>query len=154
MVDAKQFRRLIVMPVLQEIGLWSQDAENLVMGTAAQESRLTYIKQLGNGPALGFFQMEPATHDDIWRHYLHYNKGWTENMLDLALTRKDGIPRADEMVWNLRYAVAMCRIHYRRKPGAIPRTVEGMADYWKQYYNTPLGKGTAVEFIKHYALVA
>ena len=51
--------------------LVSQEAENLLMGTAAQESALgEYIRQLGNGPALGIFQMEPETFDDIVRNYL------------------------------------------------------------------------------------
>jgi hypothetical protein len=26
----------------------------------------------------------------------------------------------------------------------------GMADYWKQHYNTPLGRGTVEEFISNY----
>lgn len=53
----------VVRPVLRVMSAWSQPAEDLVMGTAAQESRLTYLRQLGGGPALGLWQMEPATHD-------------------------------------------------------------------------------------------
>ena len=155
MIDPKQFRLLIVLPALEKIGLWSEEAENLVMGTAAQESRLTYIKQLGKGPALGLFQMEPATHDDIWQNYLRYNLAWAANVRALAVTRNDrGFPTAGEMVWNMQYAAAMCRIHYRRQPGKLPTTVKGMAEYYKAFYNTPLGAATVQEFITNYALVA
>ena len=70
MLDADQFTRLIIRPALKIIGLDFRAAEELLLGTALQESRLTYLHQLGGGPALGLFQMEPGTHDDIWTNYL------------------------------------------------------------------------------------
>ena len=155
MIDPTQFRRFIVRPALEVIGLWSQDAENLVMGTAAQESRLKYIKQLGGGPALGLFQMEPRTHDDIWKNYLAFKPEWEDQVMRMTTFGVyDGYPDAGEMVWNLRYAAAMCRLHYRRQKGVIPSTVAGQAAYWKRHFNTHLGKGTEQEFINNYALVA
>ena len=60
-IDINQFREEVVRPVLQDLKMYSPVAENLIMGTAAQESGFTYIKQLGGGPALGMFQVEPAT---------------------------------------------------------------------------------------------
>ena len=71
-LDTKQLRTRIVRPTLQVIGLWSPSAENLVMGTAMQESRCTYLKQLGKGPAIGIFQMEPMTFQDIYDNFLSY----------------------------------------------------------------------------------
>jgi len=157
MVDPKQFRFLVIRPALEEIGLWSQSAENLVIGTASQESGLRYIHQLENGPAKGFFQMEPDTHDDIWRNWLEYREDIRISILDLSLlTNPNEIPDPDQMVHNLRYAAAMCRVHYRRKPGSLPAEddVEGMAEYWKEHYNTHLGAGEPEEFVENYALVA
>jgi hypothetical protein len=125
------------------------------MGTAAQESRLTYLKQLGGGPALGLFQMEPATHNDIWVNFLKWKPSWQNAVLEMTTTRQGNwMPRPEEMIWNLQYAAAMCRIHYVRKPGAIPITVTDQAMYWKKHFNTELGKGTEREFIDNYALVA
>ena len=64
---AKQFRELIIRPALEAIGLWSQTAENLVLGTAIHESgNFKYIKQVGGGTALSFYQIEPVTADDIY----------------------------------------------------------------------------------------
>ena len=41
-------------------------------GTAAVESRMgTYLRQIG-GPALGIWQVEPATHLDCWDNWLDY----------------------------------------------------------------------------------
>ena len=53
MIDADHLRREIVAPALRHIGMWSEAAENLLLGTAAVESRMgTYLRQIG-GPALG-----------------------------------------------------------------------------------------------------
>ena len=30
----------------------------------------------------------------------------------------------------------------------MPNTIEGMADYWKEFYNTVEGKGNPEEFIE------
>ena len=133
--------------------MYSEDAEALIMGTAAQESRLKYLRQLGNGPALGLFQMEPATHDDIWSNYLSYKPELIDIVIDSIETNKP--PKAERMVWDLRYSAIMCRLHYRRVPKPLPDKddVWAQADYWKQYYNTPLGHGTKEEFVRNYGLI-
>jgi len=157
LINSEQFRKHVVRPALKMLSphiRYSPAAENLMMGTAAQESRLEYLHQLGNGPAVGFFQMEPATHDDIWEHYLKYKSDTASALMNIAGTV--GNPKADLMHGNLYYAAAMCRVHYYRQPASIPNAddVTGMAAYWKQYYNTPLGKGTESEFIHNYELVS
>ena len=71
---------------------------------------------------------------------------------DLAATlwAVTGIAAADAetMVYNLRYACAMARVHYKRVSEPIPTTVEGQARYWKQWYNTPKGRGTVKHYLK------
>lgn len=63
-------RDLIIRPTLVEMGHYSPAAEALLLGTAAHESHGgRYLSQI-RGPARGIYQMEPATHDDLWRHYL------------------------------------------------------------------------------------
>lgn len=152
-MDATQLRENIVRRGLQALQLHSEAAENLVMGTAAQESHLQYIHQLGGGPALSLFQMEPATHDDIWEHYLRYQEDLAARLLDAI--DASGPPNAGRLEWDLLYSAMMCRIHYRRVPAALPSAndVEGLAAYWKDYYNTHLGAGTTAEFVHNYELV-
>ena len=58
-LDASHLREVVIKPALPEIELWSPAAEELVLGTAIVESRLSFIKQLGSGPALGLWQIEP-----------------------------------------------------------------------------------------------
>jgi len=134
-----QFTARIIDPVLQEMDMYSPAASELLLGTAIQESRLKYLVQLDNGPALGLFQMEPTTHDDIWENYLAYRAD---------LRAKLDKHAAQAMVGNLYYATAMCRLHYYRVPVTLPvaGNLDGQAAYWKEHYNTVLGAGTENEY--------
>ncbi len=137
----------LVEKVLIGIGSYNEHAVNLVLGTIAQESGMgKYIKQI-SGPALGICQMEPNTFEDCLNNFLEYNpilkakiKG-TCNIQEL---------RSESLVYNLAFAIAMCRVHYLRVPEKLPEDLNGYAYYWKKYYNTNLGKGTEQEFINNY----
>lgn len=158
MIDAGQLRLLVVRPALVDADVWSPAAENLVMGTAAQESSLVYLHQVGGGPALGLWQMEPATHHDIWTNYLAYQAPLATRILSASmLMTADSSPFEvpdQALVFNLKYAALMCRAHYRRRPEPLPEAndVAALAAYWKLHYNTPAGAGTEDEFMRHYQL--
>ena len=146
-MDTKQLRTELIRPVLQKLDLWSKPAEDLLVGTACQESLCgKYIRQLGckgKVGAFGIFQMELATHKDIWDNYLKYKDTLARKIRSLkAFNMSD----ADNLEYNLAYAVAMCRVHYLRVPKAIPTGIYGQAQYWKEYYNTKFGKGTIEEY--------
>lgn len=144
MIDPLQFRLLIIRPALQRLGLWSLTAERLLLGTAIAESWLVSLKQKP-GPALGFYQMEPATHFDIWKNYLAYRPGLALKVKGLV----KGLPRAQQMVWNLFYATAMARLQYRRDRFALPdeNDLVGLGDYYKRVFNTEAGAGRAATFV-------
>lgn len=153
MLDAQQVLLHVVRPALDELDLWSKKAEALVIGTAAQESKLCYLSQLGAGPALGLWQIEPATHEDIWENYLTYRPERAKAVLAAAgVPDYVGTPPAEWLIFNLRYSAAMCRVHYVRVPAPLPDEddVEAMGKYWKRYYNGP-GDGTVAQFVESYA---
>lgn len=147
MIKIEHFLDEIVIPTLKELDMYSEEACLLIVGTAIQESRLHYLKQIPSGIAKGVCQMEEATHDDIWDNFLKYKPEIKEKVLGLTNQSMDLV---DQLKGNLYYAVAMCRIHYYRVSEALPNDLAGMARYWKKYYNTPLGKGTEEEFIHNY----
>lgn len=126
----------VIEPTLATLGLNCTVALNLVTGTALVESGAQYLKQNG-GPALGLFQMEPTTEQDIWKNYLAYQPDLATKMRAL-LAPGETTP---QLVWNLAYAAAMCRLKYKRAPEALPAATDaaGMAAYHKQIYNSPLG---------------
>jgi hypothetical protein len=144
---AVAFRDEIIVPTLKTIGLYSEAAAELLLGTALQESRLVYRKQLNGGPGRGLFQMEMATHDDIVKNYLNF-RAKLKNSIQQLRFDIDGSAEK-ELTENDSYAAAMARIQYKRAPDALPVVgdVEGMAAYWKMYYNTPLGGGTVTQYI-------
>ncbi|MBF0583887.1 MAG: hypothetical protein HQL80_06570 [Magnetococcales bacterium] len=146
-MDPKQLRELVIRPTLQRLELWSEAAEELVLGTAIQESGLRYLQQLGGGPARGLWQMEKPTHDDIWQNFLHGRA-----KLGLSILGPYVKPDHARLGWDLAYGCAMCRVHYLRCPTALPNAgdLDAQAVYWKRWYNTPLGKGTAEKYVSNW----
>lgn len=153
-LDLNQFKDLIILPALQVIELYQPESAELVLGTCIQESHLQYLKQLGGGPALGVIQMEPNTHEDIWDNFLAFRAELSGKVLSLAAPNGGAHPRANELIGNLWYACAMCRVHYLRAPDALPGQgdYEGQAAYWKEHYNTIMGSGTEEEYLENWDL--
>lgn len=140
-LDKTQFRDLI-RRTLQNVdsALCSDAAINLLLGTAAQESKFgEYIRQI-RGPALGVFQMEPATFD------------WLRDKYSLKYPAVLKARMAEELEWDLFLSILTARLRYRVIPEALPSSsdVLALALYWKQHYNTPAGAGTVEEFIANY----
>lgn len=134
-------------PALRHIDLCSQEAVQLVIGTGLAESGLKYIKQI-NGVALGLFQMEPATERDILKNFLAFKPQMLKKVMELRLVGH--IDGTNDLQSSPLYAAAMCRIHYFRVKGAIPKPgdIVAMAQYWKENYNTIKGAGTIDHFIR------
>lgn len=147
MLNADQLRDLIIKPTLIDLVMFSDAAVELLMFTCANESLGgTYLKQI-KGPALGIYQMEPNTYIDIWQNYI---VGKTSILMTLgSVFNSFRMPEEDRMIWDLRFATAMARIHYERVSEPLPFANDTSAiwDYYKRYYNTSRGdaeKDTAI----------
>lgn len=135
--NKKQFQDLIER-VLKENDLYSPEIVQLQLGTAAQESKFgTYLRQLGGGPALGAFQMEEFTFNDLQKRFS-------------SKFRILGAFSFEELEWNLKAAIIFCRIKYYSDKEPIPKTLEEQAAYYKRVYNTYKGKATTDEYIENY----
>jgi hypothetical protein len=148
MINIKHLREAVIQPTLDFIGLYSPAAENLLIGTALVESNASALVQIG-GPALSPYQIEPATDDDCWGNFLKYRKELATKVEQLLAVVPD---RTSQLITNLAYATAMCRIVYLRAPSKLPAAddIQGLANYWKINYNSMLGKGNPEEFVKRY----
>lgn len=139
MLNLNQFRDMIVRSTLNDLLLDSDNAQELLIFTCAVESEGgTYIHQI-NGPALGIYQMEPATHNDIWQNYIHNHTALFMKMLsNFGITN---MPSEERMIYDLRYATAMAAIHYYRVKEILPNAKDENAiwEYYKKYYNTSKG---------------
>lgn len=144
----------VIRPTLKRLDYGRNDAavENLLLGTAIVESQgLTFLKQV-NGPALGFYQIEPETHEDIWDSFLAFRPDLASKVRSFASQRwfvESNQAMNNELVTNLAYSTAIARIHYLRVAEAIPSDIEGQARYWKAHYNKS-GKGTTQHYLALY----
>lgn len=141
-LNLMQFTDLI-WRVLRHHDLDSSAAVNLLLGTAAQESAFgTYLRQI-NGPALGVFQMEDQTFEWLQEKYTEL-KTPTVGQLRWA--------EFEMLEYDLWLAILFARLRYRVVPSPLPAAedIRGLAEYWKQHYNTPAGRGTVEQFVKNY----
>lgn len=134
MTRAEHIRTSAIIPALTRLGLYSFNAERLLMGTAAVESGFFYIQQLGGGPALGLFQMEPATFDWLLNELLRNDRLRRLRGLVVSMSGVAN-PGARELIFNNLFAAAMARIRYLAVNEPIPATVDQQATYWWNHYN-------------------
>ena len=131
----------------------SESAVDLVLATGIVESRYEYIRQMGDGPARSFWQVEPATCVDNLAHYLKHRKKLMLKCAEASVVDIKHWQNFDEILWedilekNIAAGIVHCRLKYLIVPKKMPNTFEGMANYWKKYYNTEQGKGDPQHFI-------
>ena len=143
---------MVLVPALTAIGLHSEAAVALLLGTLSQESHFAYLRQQGGGPAVGLAQIERATADDIAYRYLKKpNKARLRQRIvahlgydPTILTPERLHERIDD---DLRLTVILMRCRYLPYPLGLPApdNLRGLARYWKFAYNAG-GKGTVEEF--------
>ena len=134
----------IAKEVCERLGMYSENAVKLIIATGKAESGFRALEQT-KGPAVGFFQIEPDTINDVMDNYAHYRPHIMQELIDLGLKQDN---QEFSVLSNIALQVAFCRLCYRRVPESIPDNLEDMARYWKKYYNTEKGKGTVEHFLK------
>ena len=145
-MQAETFLSDTLRPVLAEMDMWSASAEKLLLMTACHESMgFKHKKQMGGGPARSYFQIEPNTLEDLGENYLRHRP---HKLIFLQKFEPIADSFAD-MLMHDRYAVAAARMIYSRVPEPLPDVDDndGMARYWKSYWNTYLGAGTVEKFL-------
>lgn len=147
----KQFRSSIIQPALKNMNMYSADDEELLILTMATETLGGYYLFQHGGPALGIFQMEPATHEDIWRNYIAERPILLRQMQTLFSPGKPR-PIPSTMVSDLNYATVMARLFYERVKENIPSKsdMEYQALFYKRYWNTSLGAADVKTVLQNY----
>lgn len=150
MFNIAQFRELIIKSTLNDLKMYSENAEELLVFTCAAESvGGTYLKQV-SGRALGIYQMEPETYNDIWQNYIQ--KKPSIGMILFSNFNSIFMPSEEIMIYDLRFATAMARLFYHRIPHPLPNKNDPneIWEYYKQYYNTEKGKAEKHSSISKY----
>ena len=115
--------------------------------TACHESGgfRTRIQDAG-GPARSFYQIEPDTLKDLHENWLSYRP----DRLELIKGYKPKSAETyGEALMDDTFATVAARLIYFRVPQPIPNADDdiAMAEYWKTFWNTHLGKGTVDKFL-------
>jgi hypothetical protein len=152
-IEAYQYGRRVIRPTLEHLGVYSDKAHALLLGTALAESHLDYVQQFNGGPGRGYYQMETATHDDIWDNFLEFRPALAAKVRALLV---EALPRGVQLEGNGYYATAMARVHYMRVREHLPKADDplAMVTYWKTYYNTHLGAGTVEKALAAFDLAS
>jgi len=130
--------------------MYSIDAMYLMTCTALVESKLTHLKQLPEGPAIGFMQLEPATYKDIFR-YLAIKDQLRSNILNY--TERVYLPyNMVNVLGDLSLNVLIARVKYWMQPERIPsyKDPEAQAAYYEKYYNGNPEVDKTTEFLRHF----
>ena len=162
-MNPQQLHDYIIKPTLEYMGgnYNSIKARFLLLCTSAIESDCGhYIKQV-NGPALGIWQMEPDTHDDIWENCDVCYGDLGQKVMELSL--KENTPDSDsvlfdglnDLIESPMYACAIARLKYSMTPEPLPEytgdaniDLRAFYDYYAKFYHgvdkdgKELGKST------------
>lgn len=133
----------VIKDSLTPLRLYSDRALVLLLGTCAIESAFgRYRRQLGHGPALGIYQMEPSTFRWLRTKYGKRYPAISEYSFADQQSEDD-------------QATVMARLRYLSIPDPLPASddLEGQATYWRKWYNgnSPRGR-TARDYIEAYHL--
>lgn len=152
-LDLRQWHRWVLCPVLDYLAPEiprSLSGERLLLMTAVHESaELRYIDQNDPGdrpgPAYGVYQIESATHRDLWVTWLTYRPTIERKLRALLAPWPSPL---EQLRTNLAYTTAIARVIYYRDPEPLPAAndIEGLGKYAKRVWNTYQGKAT----VKHY----
>ena len=150
MINPDQMKALIKR-VLQKIDLYSSEAAEFIYNIGLVESKYIYIQQI-SGPAVGVYQIEPWVGVDIIQNYLQYRPELMKLVASACYLDWSHFTAPREKDWeyilttNLAAQIVFCRLHLRRIPKRLPKTLEEQATQWKVYYNTAKGKGTPEKY--------
>ena len=145
LLTPKEMADEVIIPTLTPLKLNNKPSVvPLLLGTCAVESNFGKYNRQILGPALSVFQIEPFTFYDIKNRRNSYFMKAGYNTIKL---------KAEDMLDDLKLSCLVCRLKYLDTPKPLPNSpddVEALARYWKQFYNTRLGKGSIEDFIEKY----
>ena len=155
-MQAQQLHDHIIKPTLEYMSgnYNTPEARLLLLATAAIESDCGYYIKQVNGPALGIWQMEPDTYNDIIdncdainesniKFYNKINSLWNYNNYGLV----------HALISHPMYACAMARLKYSMDSNPLPEVTgkrivdeRSFYDYYKRVFNTHLGASTFLKW--------
>jgi len=135
-IYATDFRELVVRPTLQQLNDWSPAAENLLLGTAAQESQLGFRLQNHDEYSLGLYRISAETHTTTWDTFLVQDPDLASRVRGLASQQQFLRAPHKELITNMSYATAVAWMIYRHRQVKLPDSndIYELAHCWLDCY--------------------
>lgn len=135
--------KLLIRTTLSYLGVAEKDHADwtrlLILTVVAESDKGRLLRQV-KGPAKGIFQCERETEKDVlaWLKIKHPSQ--YQLLKDIRVPANIGIHEAE---YNLAYSTALCFFVYKwRNVNPTGKSKVELAQLYKKYYNTPLGKAT------------
>lgn len=140
-IYASDVRELIIKPYLQSLGEYSEVAEQLLLGTAAQESALGLHCYCTQTKGLGLYRMTAEKHQELWDTYLVQFPDLASLQRGLASQQQFLKNPHGELASNLTYATGMAWMVYRRSmiDTSKPLEIPTLAQFWAGYFDNGTG---------------
>ncbi|HSC68493.1 MAG TPA: hypothetical protein VLC79_12425 [Cellvibrio sp.] len=140
-ICANDLRELIIKPYLHMLGEYSEVAEDLLLGTAAQESLLGAHCYCPQTKGLGLYRMTAEKHVEIWDNYLVQFPDLASLQRGLASQQQFLKNPHGELMSNLMYSTGMAWMIYRRCAIDAHKRLEipALAQLWASTYENGTG---------------
>lgn len=136
-IYARDLRELIIKPYLQALGEYSEAAESLLLGTAAQESLLGLHCYCGQTKGLGLYRITAEKHLELWDTYLIQFPDLASLQRGLASQQQFLKNPHGELMSNLTYSTGMAWMIYRRSliDTSKPFDTSTLAQLWANHFD-------------------
>ncbi len=151
--SADDLRQPVIRDTLKYLHDWSPAAENLLLGTAIQESGLGF--SLREGRCSGIYHISAATHKAIWDRYLIDEPEIASRVRGLAGQHSFFEDPHGELTTNMKYATAIAWYVYKRSGKELPDAddLEALATFWHRHFHSR-ATGSVKEFVRNYRELA
>lgn len=150
-ICATELKDYVVRPTLEKLGVWTPAMETLLLGTAAQASKLGgHIK---SSKGFGIFAIDSDTHKMVWDQFLAFDADKASFVRGLASQREFLKVPDFELMTNLTYATAIAWGIYASQNAELPQDasdLNAIADTWYQTYPGDTQTKSKAEFIENY----
>lgn len=149
MLDKDDLMNVVIIPTLRAIGLYSDQAAQLLIATAIQESSLRNLIQKPRAIARGLWECESPTYVDL-KTRLTYLPDLESKVL--VLLNMKSLPLTyDFLAGNLYAACIFARLKYYFIQEKLPELNDftSMGEYWGKYYNTKNNPTEVKRFISN-----
>jgi hypothetical protein len=147
--SAKDLRHHVIRDTLKYLDQWTPAAENLLVGTAIQESGLGFA--IKEGRHLGLYHITANAHRAVWDHYLIHHPELASRIRGLAGQHSFLEDPHGELITNLKFATAVAWSIYCKSGKSLPEAddIQALARFWHTHFHSK-PTGTVNEFVRNY----